>query len=585
MNFRKSLVTSYISENPSLISDPAKLARLILSETNSNYSLKELVKEIKETTTQLLSSDDEDSRKRVILSGKTIRTKVDNEFDGNASAAARAMGIPERTVRRWYSEAKNNNINTFVVTYGQNDTPVHIGFFNSIQHFLKENVAELVVYKGKYRNPTSIIESDKEGVSWDSRIKPYLLETHRKLNDRLVIYPAHTSPTAVRPLSGFDTHTGSSSGIFPHPKFQFKTVPTPSSSLPKILSTTGAITVPNYSQSKAGEKGKHHHIIGAVVVEIVDDKKFHLRQISAEKDGSFFDIADGEIKKYSADGITKKGLDDDNVVRKYRLETLVGGDFHFPFVDKNALAATKKQIIDFQPKHLFGHDVLDCWSINHHERGNRFLNTAKQEHGLINIENEVDGAVDFIAELTKLMNGGQVHIVPSNHDDALDRWLHDEQIDNLGINAAYFHYLSYKKHKSAKVVPTGFSFVDAFQFSAQEKLKYGYGKDITDFVSFLKRDVPLIIKGVDHSMHGDVGASGARGSALGLSKIGVKSTIGHSHSPQVIDGCYQMGVNSLIPLGYAKGASGWLHTNCFQYPSGKRTLITSIDGEFYLKKS
>ena len=79
--------------------------------------MKELVKEIKETTTQLLSSDDEDSRKRVILSGKTIRTKVDNEFEGNASAAARAMGIPERTVRRWYSEAKNNNINTFVVLW------------------------------------------------------------------------------------------------------------------------------------------------------------------------------------------------------------------------------------------------------------------------------------------------------------------------------------------------------------------------------------------------------------------------------------------------------------------------------------
>ena len=185
--------------------------------------------------------------------------------------------------------------------------------------------------------------------------------------------------------------------------------------------------------------------------------------------------------------------------------------------------------------------------------------------------------------MTKLMNGGKVHIVPSNHDDALDRWLHDEKIDNLGINAPYFHWLSYHKHKSATLVPTGFSFVDAFQFSAQEKLKLNYEEDIVNFVSFLKRDVPLIIKGVDHSMHGDVGASGARGSALGLSKIGVKSTIGHSHSPQVIDGCYQMGVNSLIPLGYAKGASGWLHTNCFQYENGKRTLITSVNGEFYLK--
>ena len=457
------------------------------------------------------------------------------------------------------------------MTYGQNDTPVHLGFYNALQKYLSANNAELIVYKGKYRNPTSIIESNKEDVSWDYRLSPYLLETERRLNDRITIYPAFTSPTAVRPLSGFDTITGNRSGIFPHPKYQMKTVPTPSQSLPKILSTTGAITVSNYSQSKAGTKGDFHHIIGAVVVEIVDDKKFHIRQISADKDGSFFDIAGGKIKKYSSEGITSK----------HSLAALTVGDIHLPFVHKPSLDATFDQINKYKPSHTFAHDLVDTYAVNHHERSNRFLNTAKLKHGVMEVEKEVDESVDLMAELANANKNGAVHIVPSNHNDVLMRWIHDEKLENLNINAEYFHYLSYRVHKSARATETGFSFIDAYQLSASEKLQGKYPEEFKR-VNWLKRDVPFMVKDIEQASHGDVGSSGSRGSALGFTKVGVKATIGHSHAPQVIEGIYQVGVISLIPLGYAKGASGWLHTNCFTYENGKRTLINMIDGKYFL---
>lgn len=569
---RKSIVVSYISENPSLISEPIKLARLIISETDGEYSLKELIKEIKETVSELLSDDgDKDGYNTVIISHKTIRTKVDNEFDGNPSAAARAMGLPERTVRRWYNQPnkKTKDVRGYVVTYAQNDTPVHLGFYKSLLKYCKQHNYELIVYKGKYRNPTSIIESKKEDVSWDYRIKPYLLSTERRLNTKLTIYPAHTSPTAVRPLSGFDTITGHRSGIFPHPKYQFKTVPTPSRRFPKILSTTGSITVSNYSDSKAGTKGAFHHIIGAVVVEIADDKKFHLRQISADKDGSFFEVAGGAIAKYSPSGITGN----------HKLAALTVGDNHYPFIDKGAVASTLDQIERFKPADTFLHDIVDMWAVNHHERGNRFLNTAKYSHGVMDIEKEVDGSVDFLATFVNAYPKGLMHIVPSNHNDVLTKWLNDEKLDNLGINASYFHYLSWRMHQSARATLTGFSFIDAYVYSASEKLKVRY-PELSKKVNWLKRDVPYMVKGIECASHGDVGASGARGSALGFTKIGVKANIGHSHSPQVIEGIYQVGVTSLIPLGYAKGASGWLHTNCFVYENGKRTLINMIDGEY-----
>ena len=570
---KKSIVVSYISRYPSLTHDPVKLARLILAE-NDDYSLKELIKEIKDTLPELLDEEEGSGYKKLIISKKTIRTKVDNEFDGNASAAARAMGVPERSMRRWYHDPKSkegDDIKRFVITYGQNNTPVHLGFHNALQHYLKKNNAELIVYQGKYRNPTSIIEASKSSGEevWDAKIRPYLLNTERKLNDRISIFPANTNPTATRPLSGFDVSTEDRSGIFPHPKYQFKTIPTPSKSLPKILSTTGAITIPNYSESKAGAKSKIHHIIGAVIVEIVDDKKFHIRQISADEDGSFYDIVGGECRKYSVDGVSKPT----------NIETLVLGDLHHPFIDKKAYSASTSQMEKLKPNNVFLHDVLDCWSVNHHSRKDRFLNTAKQTHGVMNIEHEVNGAVGLINDISSL-GKHNVYVVSSNHDDALDRWLNDENADNLGVNAAYWHYLSWKKHLSATPALTGFKFVDAFQFSAQEKL--AQLNPNTKNVKFLPRDVPFMIKGVDFSCHGDQGASGSRGSALGFSKIGVKTVIAHSHSPQVVEGCFQVGVNSLIPLGYAKGASGWLHTNCIQYPNGKRTLINMIDGEYYL---
>tara|TARA_R110000765_G_scaffold20317_1_gene52807 strand:- start:24999 stop:26720 length:1722 start_codon:yes stop_codon:yes gene_type:complete len=571
---RKSVVLSFISENPSLISDPIQLAKLIFSKTDGKYSLKKLVKEIKSSIANTLSEEESSGGyNKVIISRETIRAKVDGEFDGNPSAAAREMGLPERTVRRWYSneKSKKKDIKRFVVTYGQNDTPVHKGFYQSLQVYLKDNNAELIVYKGKYRNPTSIIESKKEDVDWDYRLKPYLMQTERRLNEKITIYPAFTSPTAVTPLSGFDTITGNRSGIFPHPKYQMKTVPTPSQSLPKILSTTGAITIPNYSQSKAGTKGEFHHIIGAVVVEIVDDKKFHIRQISADSDGSFYDIAGGEIKKYSADGISGE----------HRLEALVGGDIHVPFECKESIEATFDQIDRFRPKELFLHDMVDIWSVNSHETNNRFLNTAKLRHGVMEVEKEVDKSVELINRFATSLPDIKVNLVASNHNDQIDRFLNNADVDKLTVNSEYFHYLSWQKHKSARLVGNGFSFIEAYAFSALEKLKDKFPKSVGR-VEFLKRDVPYMIGDIEYGIHGCKGSNGARGSTLGYSKIGIKTVTAHSHSPAIIDGSYTVGVLSIINLAYASGQSSWLNTNCFTYPNHKRTLINIIDGKYCL---
>lgn len=501
------------------------------------------------------------------MSHDSVVRKVE-ENDGNISAAAREMGIPVRTVNYWYNNpSATNDIKRYVITYAQNATPVHKGFYEALQNYLSLWKAELICYRGRYKNPTSQRENRELETDdwWVSEVSPYLMDSVRELNENLLIYPARTQPTAVNPLSGYDTHTEDKSGIFPHPKVRLKTIPTPGNKLPKILTTTGAITVKNYSQSKAGEKGKQHHVIGAMVVEVVNNKVFHMRHIAAESDGSFYDIAGGSCRYYTPEGVK----------RNQSIDVLTMGDIHSPWVDEVALAGTYDLIEKLNPSRLYIHDLLDFWARNHHERKNRFLNTAKAIGGNLSVVDEIIKAKDFVVSIAKPKKYF-IGIVTSNHDEALDRWLNEESADNLGINAAYFHKLSWLKHESAKETPVGYEFANMLETAMRE---FFNPEDYN--VKYIKRDEPEVHNGIDYSMHGDIGPSGARGSANNLSKIGVKSVIGHGHSPQIVDGCYMVGVKCKI-LSYAKGPNGWLTTDCITYKNGKRTLVTYIEGKWCL---
>ncbi len=93
----------------------------------------------------------------------------------------------------------------------------------------------------------------------------------------------------------------------------------------------------------------------------------------------------------------------------------------------------------------------------------------------------------------------------------------------------------------------------------------------------------MMVAGVELGMHGDRGPNGSRGSIKNLRRIGVKSIIGHSHTPGIEEGCYQVGTSTVLNLEYANGPSSWLNTHCLLYPNGKRTLVNIIDGKWRLE--
>lgn len=450
-----------------------------------------------------------------------------------------------------------------VITAAQNATPVNQPFFDSLLEYCRHHHAELIVIPYRYKNPTSeYTDSQQNADWWDAKLLPYLLSEPLVINSNLMICgDVRIQPTAVCPLSGFDGYTGARSAIFGHPKLQLKTIPTPSNRLPKILTTTGSVTVQNYTDSKAGKKGEFHHTFGAAVVELVGDK-FHLRQINAVRDGSFIDLTN----HYSREGVKPAG----------RAKALITGDTHGIFLDPsvaNATYAGKHAMCSvLRPEILVWHDSLDFYSRNHHHRNDPVLAYRKHISGMTDIKQELQATFDVIDKYTPLDT--KSIIVRSNHDEALERWLKETDPRTDPQNMLFWCETMAACLRSIDPQTPRQTAIDPYMWWASRMMSR-YGE-----CQFLDRDQHYMVEDIDVGSHGDLGANGSRGSIRQFTRIGCKMVIGHSHSPGIEDGIYQVGVSAYLNLGYNRGPSGWLQTHCVIYANGKRSLIHIIDGQW-----
>jgi hypothetical protein len=458
----------------------------------------------------------------------------------------------------------------YIITSAQNNTPVHEGFLQTLNNYCEHNDAKLVVIPYRYRNPTSIWnENNKEAESWVAPLVPHIMDKMTRISDSFVLLAnVKIQPTATQPLSGFDGYTGLDSAIIGHPKIQLCTVPTPSQHLPKILATTGTVTLPNYTDSKAGWKGEFHHSLAALVAEIDEDGNTHIRHVHGDDiTGHFYDLD----KYYTPTEVTTNN----------RISALVTGDTHAEFMDDKVKAATytgEESISKLlKPEVIVRHDVEDFYARNHHHRGNDLIAFGKHHFGRDNVEDSLQITANFIDETT--YPDSVNIIVKSNHDEALDRWLKEAEPRYDPENAMLFHYLKFNQLKNVKMTETRFKTIDPFEFWCHNPLN-GKGLKNKDQTKFLKRDESFSVCGVELGFHGDIGPNGSRGSIKSFSKIGPKTIIGHSHSPGIYEGCYQVGVSARLDLEYASGPSSWLHTHCLIYQDGSRTLVNIIGGKW-----
>lgn len=456
----------------------------------------------------------------------------------------------------------------YLITAAQNATPIHKAFWQSLMQCSKYYDAEVVVVPGRYKNPTSQwTQEDQKHDWWDPAVVPYLCQGWIQLNERLVIVgDVKVQWAARKPLVGLDALTKDMSGIIGHGSRGLRSIATPQHKHPKLMFTTGACTVANYTDTKAGALGEFNHCLGALIVEIdaLHGNAFYVRQLDATRDGSFIDL-DMEFTP-------------DKVRRAKPALSLTIGDLHqrwvLPEVVEATFTAPESLVKITNPRYLFWHDVLDFHSRNHHHDDDWVTRYGKWKFGIECVRTEMNEAVHFLNKFTP--KGRQSVVVSSNHDRAALKWLKKADFRDDPVNAQFYLECAQRLVESAHKTSGGIAYDDPF---------VSYAKTLAhENVYFLSAGESKSLLRVEYSFHGDKGPNGSRGSTQNLSKMGIKVTKAHNHVAEIIDACYSVGKSTGM-LEYEVGAPS-AHTNshALQYTNGKRTIITIINGRYCLKR-
>jgi hypothetical protein len=448
----------------------------------------------------------------------------------------------------------------FVITACQNNASINENFLKSLENYCRFNDAELLIVPIIYR-PNDHVEvkfNIPEGVR--HTIVKNKLRIH---NEVYVMGSFNFIPTSVNPLQGLESLSKGDTLIVPSPQLRMKSLAVSATRHPAILHTTGAISNPEYDNSKVGEKALFNHSYSAVLVEIDDDNDFHIRVLNADEDGVFYDIG----YKYSPDGsMTFEGI-----------EALVTGDEHAIFADPEVMKATylnNDSIVNtLKPKYVVRHDLLDCATISHHTRKDNIKIIGKSIFNTNRIEDELIATVDYLLSTTMMSHKPFENIiVSSNHNDHLTRWFSEIDIKTEPQNAKFYHKYMYKIIDSMVETDIGFDHINPFE---------QFCKDIgVPRTTFLGRDKSFAVADVELGVHSDKGTNGSRGSIQQFANLPSKYVIGHSHTPGIIGGAYQVGTSSYRKLDYTSGLSSWMNCHCLVYSTGKRQLINIINGKW-----
>lgn len=461
---------------------------------------------------------------------------------------------PEGTIRR------------FILTSAQNNTEVHPEFWANLLAFSKALAARLMVsctvydragYRGTLRPQDKIT---KRKVAWDARILPYICNHRARLHRRLAFCgELDIVATAKNPLSALESYCGRSSVVIPHCRFRTRCVPSRKHQMPKEMHTTGSCTVKKFISRKAGQVAQFHHVLGALLVEIADNGYFYVHHLNGGEDGSFYwhdlHVADGQVRDHG-EGVSG----------------LILGDVHHERVDPQAwessVVGPSSPLRVLRPDHVFVHDLIDFSSRNHHNIHDPLF---RARHRNVEVIKEIEGAAKALEEVEARSDGAAVHVVDSNHHDALTRWIKETDWRDDPTNAEFYlaaaHYCVRNSMRGNHPVP--------LEWAIREYLDYRF-----ENVRFLAPDQSVEVEGIECGMHGHLGANGARGSTAGFARLGFKSVTAHTHSPGIIDGCYTVGTLSLLDMGYNRGPSSWMHCNAVIYRDGKRDLIFIKGGKW-----
>lgn len=514
------------------------------------------------------------------LSGPEILRAVRKH--GSERAAARALGIPRTTFQEAHWKAKDEvfsepkfvrrdklrarvlpkrgkgQVTRYILSSVQDTTEVHEGFVENLEAYA-EHIGATILIAGFTYNKSLFEDHSKRKAVFHARIAPYLTNERVELSPSIIFCgEVNISPATVNPLAGFETYTRSAWGVFPHPRVCMRSVATMFREPAKQIFTTGAVSLTNYIPKAAGFRAEFHHVIGALIVEITPDDEVFVRQLIAEDSGSFQDLG-----TRVAGGM---------VYENQKVEAITWGDIHLeqidPLVKVGAWKYPMSMLDRLAPSYQFMHDTLDFKARNHH-------NVRDPHHTFARFVNMDDGVEKAIEDCAKFLDETsrpwcQTVVVESNHDLMLKRWLKEGDYKNDPANAVFFLKLQLAMYQAILDGADPFS---PFEHAVRQVLP------LREIIFLDESDSFRICGDIENGLHGHRGANGAKGSMLSFAKMGPKANVAHTHSCGIYEGIYCAGTSSKLDMGYNRGGlSSWSHTHIVTYASGKRTLVTMVDG-------
>jgi len=437
----------------------------------------------------------------------------------------------------------------YIVTSYIPNADIDVKFYNSLVVMSRDVGAEIIVAdcKANYVNdPSSLLQ-----YAIDEELKDVVVKGSFKFNNKLSLTDYRQSINVIDPISGMAIDSAASAlgnMIVAFPRHRFKSVARSlkHSKSPRGVWCTGTISEPYYKDTKSGAAMKNYHVKGALIVEVVDNHLFNIRQLQWDGKG-FYDL-----DTYYTHKKAKKVKD-----------SMIGlslGDLHPPFVNHDILNSTCDLIKKYKPSNIIVHDTFDATSISHHV-ANKHLTKSLINNKLSNLEDEIRLTAKVLQVISDAGKKSKVHIVKSNHDEHLEKYLDEFRFkeDYINIQMALVlagRYIMYKKKLSDKMVLE-------YALKSYEKLSN---------VSFYTRDDKLSLAGYEVLNHGDFGANGARGNAKGAGvAFSGKVVTGHTHSPEISAfGNSVNGTMTNLSVSYTNdsGTSGWLNTHTIIYKNG-----------------
>jgi hypothetical protein len=495
---------------------------------------------------------------------------------GNATQAARIMGVPRSTFREALAKEqaafkpigkastrslpKKGEKKYYLFSSIQNNTPIHTAGWENLQAYARFLTAEIILgtftYKTDYNDVKKGKEKISEAITYDERAATFIKDSSiRVANGLFWCGEQNIIPTAKRPTSGFENYNLSSSNIIPHVKFELASVPAMAQGSTKLNYTTGTLTPPNYIAKKAGLLAEQSHNLGFVIVEVNHKGNWWCRHVAIQKDGSFYDL----------DIHVKDGL----VYESKKAASIYWFDLHAAEMDDKIkeLCWGEGGVMDaLKPEYQFVGDVLSMCSKNHHDRKNFRASYQKHLDKKDIVKEELTQTVETLNYITRPYT--TTVVVPSNHDDHFDRWILENDFRDDFTNAEFLTQMQHeyvkgiKKDKNFKIMKTAMQ---------------ACGLDPK--IEFPDINSSYMVAGVENIIHGHIGVNGSRGQTKVLTKLSVPLNKGHSHTVEVMDNVYSAGACRLN-FSYMKGPHSHSIGFIVTYPNGARTTIIVFDNKW-----